>query len=268
MARTNIWNVIKKDLKAKVKKKRLVHSLNAHHKSNRKTNSRKLYERHLGGQKSEHVVTLDEAIIELQDFNTTRRIYYRKPNQEDLNLVSQKKEKFRPRFMVVGAITGRGVLPLVKVPPNVKINSQYYIESVLKPLLEDSLPKLYPGELHKIFVHHDKASSHTSRRTAQYATDLKNRLGISIISNEEIPVKSPDASPFHFYGFGYLKQRIHHRKATTLDGAWKLLKEEWNKVTPETVKKVFDSWKRRLRMIARSNGEHVEQTKAIHKRKL
>ena len=73
------------------------------------------------------------------------------------------KQKFDKGIMAVGAMTSRGGLPLIKVPPNVKVNSVYYVEKVLKPFLEDSVAKLYPSELHNVFAHHDKVSSHTSR---------------------------------------------------------------------------------------------------------
>jgi len=48
------------------------------------------------------------------------------PSQEkpDPPLVKQETEKLAKKFMVVGAITRRGVLPLIKVPPKVKINSK------------------------------------------------------------------------------------------------------------------------------------------------
>ena len=42
------------------------------------------------------------------------------------------------------------------------------------------------------------------------------------------------------------------------------MQEEWNKITPQTIRKVFDSWKRRCRAIAKGDGGHIEQTKAIH----
>ena len=186
----------------------------------------------------------------------------------DPEYTTSKNEKFCEKFMVVGALTGPGVLPLIRFPQKVKINSQYYIDDVLKPLLEVHLPKLYPGELNKVFVHHDAASSHTSRKTAQYAQDLKARLGITIIPNSEIPVKSPDTSPMDFYAFGMLKQKLHLRRASTIEGVWKLLKEEWNKITLENIEKVYNSWKWRLRLVDQKGGEHIEQTKKIHQRKL
>jgi hypothetical protein len=100
------------------------------------------------------------------------------------NWVYEKAENFSKGLMIVGAITGRGVLPLIRVPPKAKINSEYYIKYVLKRLLEKELPKLYPGEVNKVFVHHDKASSHISIKTSEYSADLKARTGISIIDNQ------------------------------------------------------------------------------------
>ena len=168
--------------------------------------------------------------------------------------------------MVVGALNGRGRPPLIQVPQNVKVNSNYYVEEVLKALLEFHVPKLYGEDTPKVFVHHDAASSHTSRATSLYAEDLRSRTGITIIPKGEIPVKSPDASPMDFYGFGMLKQALFKRRARTLPGLWKALKEEWSKVTPEMCVKVFESWKRRLREVSARSGEHVENTKKIHRR--
>jgi hypothetical protein len=53
--------------------------------------------------------------------------------------------------MIVGAVSGRGVFPLKKVPSNVKINTDNYIKYVLKPILEIEVPKIYPNELNKLF---------------------------------------------------------------------------------------------------------------------
>jgi len=268
LAQTTVSFVIRKKLGKKIKKKTVVHALKPSHIANRKKNSIGLYKKRLAGQKSEFVVTLDEALFFLDDCKGSRKIYYKKPGKLDPEFMTVKKEKFGKKFMVVGAISGRGILPLIKVPQNVKINSEYYIENVLKPFLEVEIPKLYPGEESKVFVHHDAASSHTSKKTELYGKDLKERLGMTIIPTSEIPVKSPDTSPMDFFGFGMLKQKLHSRKASTMKGVWKLLQKEWNKITLEMIGKVFDSWKWRLRLVNEKNGEQIEQTKKIHKRKL
>lgn len=268
VSQRTIGRIIHEDLQKKTYKKTKVHALKPRHKQIRKSTSRKLYRGHLAGKKSEFAVTLDEALFFTQDCNGTRRICYSKSKIEVEKYICERSEKFSDKVMVVGAMSGRGPLPLIRVPHNVKICAKYYIEEVLRPLLEKEIPKLYGEDTSKVFVHHDAASSHTANITTQYAVELKQKLGITIIPKQEIPVKSPDASPMDFYGFGMLKQALFKRRATTLNGLCKVLDDEWSKVTPEMCLKVFESWKRRLRAISENHGEHVENTQKIHRRVL
>ncbi|UYV78305.1 hypothetical protein LAZ67_16000911 [Cordylochernes scorpioides] len=181
--------------------------------------------------------------------------------------ISLHPEDFKEGFMVVGVMTGRGVLPLIKVPSKVKVNSEFYIECVLKPVIEQ-LKDLYPGEMDKVFLHHDKASSHTSNKTQQFLQEMKDTLGLNFIRNSDIPVKSPDASPLDFYGFGMLKQRLFNRRPKTEAGLWKAAQEEWSNVSLSKVKEVFAAWKVRCREIAKKKGKHIEHMKKIHVRKI
>ncbi|CAG7724487.1 unnamed protein product [Allacma fusca] len=181
-----VCKFIKDDLGANMRKKTRVHILNEAPKQNRKTDSRKLYEQHLAGDRSEFAVTLDEAFFFLNDCKGERGIYYTKDSSVPVNLVLQCRERFSDNMMIVGAMTGRGVLPLIKVHHNVKINSAYYVANVLKPLLEDGVAKLYSEDCSKVFAHHDAASSHTY--TQAYAGQLQAKTGIKLIANSEIPV--------------------------------------------------------------------------------
>src|SRR5277367_4331643 len=119
-----------------------------------------------------------------------------------------KTRKFGEKVMVVWEMTDRGVLSLIRVPPKVKVNADYYIEHVLKPLLESEVIKFCGEEACKVFVHHDAAPAHTANKTKAYGQELKTKLGIPIIDKEHILVKAPDTSPLDFYGFGYLKHRL------------------------------------------------------------
>ena len=182
--------------------------------------------------------------------------------------VFEKGESFKKGFMVIGVITGRGTIPLFRVPSEVKINADYYVEYVLRPIFSKYLPQLYPGEMDKIFFHHDKSTSHTAHLTTTYLKQLQSEIGIKYIERNDIPVKSPDASPLDFFGFGYLKQQLSKRRPRTLDGVWKICQEIWNNIDYKMIQKVFKSWKKRLRIISSLHGEHIEQIKAIHNRKI
>ncbi|UYV81027.1 hypothetical protein LAZ67_19002562 [Cordylochernes scorpioides] len=203
-----INNIIHKDLELDTRRKGKVHKLTPFHMKNRATNARKLYEEHLAGSRSEYTATLDEAWMYVTYCNGIRKIcYIKRGNQVPDNWVHQCSETFPKGFMVVGVMTGRGVLPLIKVPSKVKVNSEFYIECVLKPVIEQ-LKDLYPGEMDKVFLHHDKASSHTSNKTQQFLQEMKDTLGLNFIRNSDIPVKSPDASPLDFYGFVHVVQAM------------------------------------------------------------
>ncbi|UYV70169.1 hypothetical protein LAZ67_7002059 [Cordylochernes scorpioides] len=234
-----INNIIHKDLELDTRRKGKVHKLTPFHMKNRATNARKLYEEHLAGSRSEYTATLDEAWMYVTYCNGIRKIcYIKRGNQVPDNWVHQCSETFPKGFMVVGVMTGRGVLPLIKVPSKVKVNSEFYIECVLKPVIEQ-LKDLYPGEMDKVFLHHDKASSHTSNKTQQFLQEMKDTLGLNFIRNSDIPVKSPDASPLDFYGFGMLKQRLFNRRPKTEAGLWKAAQEEWSNVSLSKVKEML-----------------------------
>jgi len=226
-----------------------------------------LYEKRLAGNRSRFAVTLDEANFGLHCVNGKRKICYIPRGQQIPESWYDDKDNFRKTFMVVGGISGRGTLPLILVPKKVKVDAKWYIQKVLRPIIENHLPKLYPGELDKVFIHHDAASSHTSQKTTTYAKEVLNKHKITIIPKSEIPVKSPDCSPLDFFGFGYLKRRVFWRKPKTMRGLWKVLKSEWSKIDQGMVDRTFQSWKRRCRLIVKKGGNHIENTKDIHRRR-
>ena len=269
VSQRTINKIIHEDLAMVTRRKSKVHKLTEKHMKNRKTNCRKLYENHLAGERSEFVVTLDEAFMYLSYCNGKSKICYVKRGEKTPeDWIYECEKSFPNGFMVVAALCGRGTLPLLRVPNNTKVNSQYYINFVLKPILEEYIPQKYSGELKKVFLHHDKCTSHTSKLTQQYLESVKARLGINFIENKDIPIKSPDASPMDFYGFGHLKQSLLKRHPKTKDGLWKVLNNEWSKVSPQLVTKVFNNWKLRCRLIVKNQGKHIEQTRTIHRRKL
>jgi hypothetical protein len=117
-----------------------------------------------------------------------------------------------------------------------------------------------------VLLHHDKATAHTADFTQQYLIGLQNRTAMDFIKNEDIPVKSPDT--MDFYAFGYLKQRLFRRRATSIPGLWKVLQEEWSYITIDNIRLVFNEWKKRCRAVSRGHGGHIEHIKNIHKRHL
>ena len=120
--------------------------------------------------------------------------------------------------------------------------------------------------MNKICFQHDKAKPHTALLTQNYLEQLKIEMGISYIVKKDIPVISPDTAPLDFYGFGHLKQRLATSRAKTIDGIWKFLQQVWSQIPKHTVNKVYSEWKRRLRLVSKRDGAHIENIRNIHKR--
>ena len=72
----------------------------------------------------------------------------------------------------------------------------------------------------KIFIHHDAPSSYAAGFTAAYSAGLKEKIGITIMPSDHIPVKSPHRSSMDFIAFDYMKQAVSW-KATILKAPWK-----------------------------------------------
>jgi len=107
---------------------------------------------------------INEALFGLHDCHEKIKWCYveqGKPKNENWVV---EKDNFVKTFMLVGAISGRGFLPLIKIPSQVNDNADYYICHVLEPIFTIHIPKLYPGELDKVFVYHDMATSHTAKK--------------------------------------------------------------------------------------------------------
>ena len=126
------------------------------------------------------------------------------------------------------------------------MNSEVYIFYVLETLVHIFLPKMYPEELQRVYVHHDAAPSHTSAKTTEFLKKVSQETKITFIQASEIPVKSPDASPLDFFGFGFLKQRLRAKKATTIAGLRKVARSIWSEISTEAIINVYESWRKRL----------------------
>jgi hypothetical protein len=143
--------------------------------------------------------------------------------------------------MLVEGSTGRGPLPLIKVESRAKINARYYINKVLKRYLEKEIPKKYDVHREVVFVHHDNATSYTAAATQEYLRSIEVRTRIRFIKNDYIPVKGCDVAPMDFYGFGHLKQKMFGRLARTIDGACKIAKQIWSRISIDQIKNVYAS---------------------------
>jgi hypothetical protein len=175
------------------------------------------------------VITLDKAWIYLSNSNNVHVNYYHPKGETNIsNWVRMCKESFLKGFMVVTGYCHKGKFPFLKKSSKAKINSDYYLKNVLELLYRNHIPALYDQKATKVFAYRDKIASPNSKTTLALMTKIEIEKGIKPIPYSCIPVKSPDASPKDFCGFGCLKRALKNRHSSTLEGLWKVCCEDWD----------------------------------------
>ena len=112
--------------------------------------------------------------------------------------------------------------------------------------------------MNNVWIHQDKASSHTSTSTLRYLEDMEQKTRIHAVPYSDIPVKSPDAAPMDFCAFVRLKRALVSRRPRSIESLWKACKEEWSKIVLDILRNALLQWKLRCRTIARVQGHQME----------
>lgn len=208
------------------------------------------------------MVTLDEAWVYLDNTKKPRAIFYRDRGAKGRSeWVRQCKETFSTGFMIAAGFSYNGKLTLHKVDKNAKVNAAYYQTNVLDPIYRQDIPRLYGTASNQVWIHQDKASSHTAKSTVAYMARMATETGIRAIPFSAIPVKSPDAAPMDYCAFGLLKRALGSRRPRTVAGLWKACNEEWDRIPLVSLQRALLQWKLRCRAIVRQQGLHIEHNR-------
>ena len=122
-------------------------------------------------------------------------------------------------------------LKIKKVSNKTKINPFYYQHNSLEPIFEEEISALHGKDFDKAKASYmDKASRHSSISFVVYLAKKESETGIKCIAFNIIPVKLPDVSPMDICDFCLLKQGLGKRYPRTLNGLWKTVREEWDKI--------------------------------------
>ncbi|GBM80841.1 hypothetical protein AVEN_219585-1 [Araneus ventricosus] len=109
----------------------------------------------------------------------------REQNRRDLTLSTTVPH---PKgVMVWMGISANGITKPRFVQPGAKINSEYYIQKILKPFLKDDYCRLYPNG--DAVFHQDLAPSHASRVTQKFLTDQR----VQFLRPQQWIPNSPDS---------------------------------------------------------------------------
>ncbi|KAH3848046.1 hypothetical protein DPMN_090384 [Dreissena polymorpha] len=79
-----------------------------------------------------------------------------------------KRDVFARGFMAWDAVSSRGKSEIRIIPKGTKVNSGFYINTVMKSFIRIDILRLFPESKLVMTFHYDSASSHTSKHTVDF----------------------------------------------------------------------------------------------------
>lgn len=205
----------------------------------------------LKNDKWKNYVTVDEAWFYLSNAKGERSVQYisRQQTKKDASVIS--KPSHPKGVMVFMGMSYNGLTQPIFVNPGAKINSEYYINECIKPLISN-VKDLYP---HGNWIfHQDSAPAHTSKKTISF---LRSQ-NVTFVEPSQWTPNSPDLAPCDFFLWGYMKKLIASHKVTTLKQLKNLIIRTAQDIPLEMIRKALKSWPKRCRRVRKNQGKHIE----------
>ncbi|GBN98608.1 hypothetical protein AVEN_14864-1 [Araneus ventricosus] len=150
--------------------------------------------------------------------------------------------------MVWMGFSANGVTKPRFVQPGAKINSEHYIEKILKPFPKDNYCRLYPNG--DAVSHEDSDPSHESRVNQKFLANQQ----VQLLRPKQWMQNSPVASPCDYFLWGNLKNKLNKRRVSTLRFLQKAIRKEIKKIPQEMILLALKSWPKRCRQIYYAEG--------------
>ncbi|GAV06385.1 hypothetical protein RvY_16393 [Ramazzottius varieornatus] len=197
---------------------------------------------------------MDETWITLDDFNSTKDIYY---TGEGMVIPDESKKLLKhwpKKSMVAVGICWNGMSRAYCVDGSAKVTAAYFIENFLKRMVKEDLPRLYGNQAKNVSIHFDNAKSHVAILTKRWLNEYHPKY----IYEAHWMADSPDLPPFDCGINGFLEKILNHRKATTVNGLSRIVEEVCDTFDLAVICRTLDAWKPRVETMLERMGDHVE----------
>ncbi len=256
VSKGTIGRILKKDLGLNFKKKVRTHVLTPKMADQRLERGPR-FRKWLSRRKLPYIITIDETYISMNDVSGQREGYYESAeNPVPSSWKKNSRSGWPGKVMVTMGICMRGKTSLYMVPSKVKMNHELFINDVLEPLFKNDVPRLYPGEEHKVILHMDSASSHTDWHVVEW---LKNRK-INFIPKEDWMSNSPDLSPMDYAINGIFKKKCNKHHGKSMAQLVSIAKRVWKDFDLGMIINTLKAWPGRVDRMLEESGYQIENT--------
>jgi transposase len=184
------------------------------------------------------VLFVDEKIVELQ-FGVKEAWVEEKDPAPILPTV-----KSPPKMMVWGGVCWHGKTKILQIPKGQNMGSEEYIQLLQGNLVEEG-KRLFEGQSWKLLE--DNAPAHRAKATQEWY----QMQGVDVVVG--FPPNSPDLNIME-NTWRLLDDMLATRRPTTMDGLWKVVQEEWEKLSMVSIQSLVQSLPERLNAVIKAKG--------------
>lgn len=253
--RSSVHNMIHKDLGLKCLKKQEAQELTPANKVTRCERAKRLLHKY-----PEHLVDFiwfsDEKLFTIASpSNAQNDRLYVSSDVKKRDISGARLLRTRPTFsksvMVTVAVSVLGCSSIHFLEPGVKINGEYYRNSVLREML---LPEIrhMSGEFY--VFQQDSAPAHRAKATVE----MLSKETPCFIPPDLWPPNSPDLNPVDYSVWGILQERVYRTRIADIDELKQRLQVEWANLDQSIVTRAIQQWRRRLSACVKAGGGHFE----------
>ena len=194
----------------------------------------------------------DEKLFKLQQKRNTQndRVYAKSRDDITDDRLIVERSAFPKNVMISAGVSKFGKTSVFFVEPNVKVNSDYYCNN----LLAQMLPEMEDMSNGDYIFQQDGARAHTSKMSLEY---LRARVP-ELWEPEDWSANSPDLNPLDYGIWEDLEAQVYRRPIHTMEELKARIVECWEEFPQETINKVIDRFRPRLRKCIEAEGEHFE----------
>jgi transposase len=167
----------------------------------------------------------------------------------DLAATRTKDADRTKKTMLTIFVTSRRLIVLKALPKETTYTQHYFISDILPDLDREKLRYRRNNPGHDFFLHLNNSKCHNAKK-------ITGKLQKKHITRAPHPPYSPVLSPYDFWFFGMVKQKIKDREFCSAQEILRSLSDAWSDVTFEDIQRVFLEWMDRLTWVIENDGEY------------